>query len=167
MKFDENVFLHLKLLKVLDLSQNYSYDKNAFSFLKFLDNLKSLDLSGMRLDILKEDMFELNTQLESLNLRNNSLKRIEKETFKSLKQLRTLDLSFNSLESLDNEPFNHLNSLETLNLSHNNVKCWEKEIFNGLTDSLQVLSIVRKEGLKDEETEALKCLKNLKNLIIK
>lgn len=111
-------------------------------------NLRSLKLSGLNIERIDDDAFDVASNgkyLQSLDLSRNSLKRIDSHALANLKSiqhlnlssnrltfgennfehnvhLRTLDLSNNDLQFISPKTLSHLNSLEWLSLAHNHLK---------------------------------------------
>ncbi|CAF4443977.1 unnamed protein product, partial [Rotaria sp. Silwood2] len=154
--------IHLKYLKILDLSSNglQYIDRNIFhsleklylqnneinslqlTFLLSLKNLKELNLDFNRLTFLPENIFQTNLNLIYLSLQGNDLNYLTNYSFYGLNNLIHLNLARNRLQFLYNQqPFQYLNSLKILNLDRNLQMNITKNILNDLSKTLIELSL--------------------------
>ncbi|CAF1660713.1 unnamed protein product [Rotaria magnacalcarata] len=154
--------IHLKYLKILDLSSNglQYIDRNIFhsleklylqnneinslqlTFLLALKNLKELNLDFNRLTFLPEKIFQINSNLAYLSLQGNDLNYLTNYSFYGLKNLIHLNLARNRLQFAWNQkPFQYLNSLRILNLDRNLHMNITKNTLEDLSMNLFELSI--------------------------
>ena len=97
-------------------------------------SLKSFEMSGVQLSMLKKENFNNADAVTYLNLANNNLTTLGNMVFSSLKSLQTLDLSNNSIESFHDGAFDECSrSLRSVNLSFNKVKQIKMETFISLS----------------------------------
>lgn len=130
-----DVFAQVKKLKYLNLSGNkLEYLKNeSFNELAYLYNL---DLSANRLENIADGTFRGLHQLKSLSIANNLIKEIDPGWFVGINDLRELDLSSNLLTSVDSSSFTALYDLNLLNLSTNQISTIDQRTFINLTNLL-------------------------------
>ncbi|KAG9338783.1 hypothetical protein JZ751_025219 [Albula glossodonta] len=144
----------------------------AFSSLKKLGNLTSLELVGCELERIPSAVFSL-ANLQELDMKENKLKSVEEilslqhcrrlvtlrlwhnsllyvpEHISKLRSLETLDLSWNKIRSLPNKLF-YCTKLRHLDLSHNGLTTLPPEV--GILQSLQYFAAASNslESLPDE-----------------
>jgi len=111
--------------------RNKFYDKE-------LEDIKQLDLSCIRLEVLPESFGDLK-QLEDLDLSGNKLTKLP-ESFGNLKDLQDLDLNDNKLTDLA-ESFGNLKDLQNLDLSDNQLTKLPESFGN--LKSLRNLNLIR------------------------
>lgn len=154
--------IHLKYLKILDLSSNglQFIDHNIFhsleklylqnnelnslqlTFLLSLKNLKELNLDFNRLTFLPERIFQTNLNLNYLSLQGNDLNYLTNYSLYGLSNLIHLNLARNRLQFSSNQkPFQYLNSLKILNLDRNLNLNLTNTILEDLSTNLIELSI--------------------------
>lgn len=119
-------FLHLRSLKILDLSRNRIKNLQKISF-DSLQNLKVLNLGYNEIRIIEDTIFNSLTNLGFLLLNNNYLTTIHPERWENLEQLTVLNLADNFLISFDTGYNFSFANLTKLNLSGNFLK-----VLNGI-----------------------------------
>ncbi|KAH0566685.1 hypothetical protein KQX54_003205 [Cotesia glomerata] len=82
-----------------------------------LENLKHLDMSYNKIEIIEDDTFQNSSKLISLRLNNNSLSSVPH--FSGLTQIEELDLSYNNIRGIFPPAFNYLSSLKELKIFGN------------------------------------------------
>ncbi|XP_010871085.1 volume-regulated anion channel subunit LRRC8C [Esox lucius] len=151
-----DVAVHLQRLCIY----NEGLKLQAFSVLKKLSNLASLELTGCQLERIPSAVFSL-SGLQELDLRENKLTTVEEilslqhcrrlvilrlwhnsisyipEHISKLKSLETLDISWNKLWKLPSRLF-YCTKLRHLDLSHNQLASLPSEV--GILQSLQFFS---------------------------
>ena len=119
-RFSENVQeSKLGNITEIDLSRDLKNDPSASKGVKYLKNLKKLDLSYNNLDNL--DFISSLENIEELNLSNNNIENIDavidnKKTA-ILDKIKTIDLSNNLISNITK--FQNLHGIVNLNLSNN------------------------------------------------
>ncbi|KAI5750483.1 hypothetical protein M8J76_015956 [Diaphorina citri] len=114
---------------------------NVHYTLSFYIELRSLDLSVNKINVLGSHNFEYQNKLLNLNISYNEISALSKDTFKGLKELKTLDLSYNKISVINKTAFRDTLHLELLILSFNNITYFEdSEIFSSLK-SLRILKL--------------------------
>jgi len=117
-----NVFKSFsKTLINLNLQKNQfnSLNNNNNSFLRYLGQLRLLDLSQNQInEIFKENFIGLK-RLDTLILRENQLTYLSYSSFSYCRRLTTLDLSDNKISMINSNAFHLLNHLKILLLSNN------------------------------------------------
>nr|XP_004663766.1 toll-like receptor 7 [Jaculus jaculus] len=161
-KIQENDFINLKQLQILDLSGNCPRCYNVPFPCIPCENNSPLDIHRNAFDAL--------TELKILHLRSNSLQHIHQMWFKSLKNLEELDLSQNYLaKEIEEAKFlNYLPNLVQLDLSFN----YELQVYQASINlprafsSLKNLKILRLKGyvFKELKNTSLSSLHGLRNL---
>ncbi|KAL1005778.1 hypothetical protein UPYG_G00063900 [Umbra pygmaea] len=175
-----DVAVHLHRLSIY----NEGLKLQAFSSLKKLSNLASLELTGCKLERIPSAVFSLSS-LQELDLRDNKLTTIEEilslqhcrrlvtlrlwhnsiayipEHISKLKSLETLDVSWNKLWKLPSRLF-YCTRLRHLNLSHNQLTSLPPEV--GILQSLQYFSAAF-NSLEQLPDELFSC-KRLKTLML-
>ncbi|NWT79412.1 TLR7 protein, partial [Lanius ludovicianus] len=127
-------FRELKLLEILDLSNNQHYFlaegvTHVLSFMKNLDHLKKLMMNDNEISTTIDTGME-SQSLQILEFRGNRLDALWVDGnarylsfFKNLTSLEELDISFNSLNFLPHDVFKEMPpSLKILNLTNNQLK---------------------------------------------
>lgn len=127
-----------------------------------LNNVREIDLSSNKLQIINKGMFNNFTSLRKLKLNRNQISRIYENSFFGLTKLETLDLSENNLNALTNVFF-PLKNLQHLNLSRNNIEFIHNNYFNNWL--LQHLDISH-NNLRKVSPGALQQLPNLARLLL-
>ena len=96
-KFEDNAFLGIENLEVLDLSRN-ELRIVPIAVTSTLSNLTHLNLSCNKINYLLDNTFENFPRLKYLNFHGNGIESFPRYTFKGLGiSLKTLDLSCNKL----------------------------------------------------------------------
>lgn len=125
-------FVELDSLKLIDISNaNFTDRYYCIYLLSKLSNLDSLDISGLGLNYLPNELCELKN-LKYLNLENNYLKELPRN-FSNLQSLTSLDLSGNSFKEIPYNPYRantseipaeiyKLKTIERLDLSDCNIE---------------------------------------------
>ncbi|CAF3725088.1 unnamed protein product [Rotaria sordida] len=116
------VFIHLKKLRRLDLSNNFisTIYPDSFTGLK---SLNSLILYRNNLKMLPSGVFNELNSLQLLLLNANKIVCIRVDTFRGLEKLSLLSLYDNQLKTLINGTFSSLKSIQTLHLARNPFLC--------------------------------------------
>ena len=120
----EGVFGNFPKLKSLKLS-GAKIQSVEMKSCKNLSNLEILCLKNCYLEEIDAKMFETFSKLQVLYLDKNPLKRSNAGLFKSLNRLKTLRLEQCSLDEIDVDGFDGLTDMVILNLSHNKLKKME------------------------------------------
>ncbi|KAF4519298.1 hypothetical protein B566_EDAN005236, partial [Ephemera danica] len=112
----------------------------------FYTRLRTLDVSGNRLQSLGPSTFQAQHRLIELNVSNNEVTTLASEAFTGLTSLRVLDLSGNRLQATVGETggvWRGLDSLWELDLSRNNLDACLAQLSSlrhlGLADNLMAL----------------------------
>lgn len=84
--------------------------------------LQSVNLSGNKIDGIRETVFYDAPNLEELDLSDNQISEFSSNAFEKLGSLKILDLSENQITSIPFELFQHLNSIVYLNLRSNRIQ---------------------------------------------
>lgn len=115
------------------MSQNAlsTLQRNCFNG---LDNLKRLNISGNKITIIKQYLFEgfSTIRLQELDLNSNDISTIETNAFEDLQFLQILDLSGNNIVDLQENTFYGLNSLRKLYLVDNDISNIQTGTFGSL-----------------------------------
>ncbi|MFQ6628088.1 hypothetical protein Gotur_006859 [Gossypium turneri] len=137
------------------------------SIMVYMRNLSSLKTLSLRYNLLEGKLIhtqELNnlTNLKSLDLSGNKIESISNKEWNNLTNLKYLDLSYNNIESISNQGFqwlSRLTKLETLNLSGNSLK-------NSILFDMRNLSSLKTLRLSSNQLEGrLLHIQGLSNLI--
>ena len=107
-----------------------------------LHNLKSLQLTAMRLSNSVWHAVKHLRNLNSLILTDNNITVIDINTINNLQNLTWLDLNDNHIQSIPNGTFGSLSLLLSLRLSGNTIRLIEGEAFEGLSE-LEILLLSR------------------------
>ena len=162
--FQHDLFIKLKNLTTLDLSQTESFE--AYSSFSFnFKQMKHLDLSFISSIKLNRKIFKNLTNLETLNLRSiNGCDKIplNDQLFYGLINLKQLDLSYNSINHLNANVFKHLVNLIELDLSECELTSVDLNAFRGLS-KLESLDLLQNR-IEEMSEEHFKDLVNLKKL---
>eukprot|EP00057_Strongylocentrotus_purpuratus_P016049 XP_011670523.1 PREDICTED: protein slit-like [Strongylocentrotus purpuratus] len=141
-KSNRSLFSGLVSLYTLELQHNSFHDfqkvPNAFITLW---NLRELDLTSCRIQIIDSRIFRNLTSLTVLSLRFNSIKVIPEKAFQDLHNLRTLKLNSNSITIIEKQLFSRTSSLQNLYLQNNQISTIEP--FTLIPTSLKVLIIAK------------------------
>lgn len=114
---------------------------NVHYTLSFYIELRTLDISVNKINVLGSHNFEYQNKLVHLNISYNEIAALSKDTFKGLKELKTLDLSYNKICVINKTAFRDTQNLELLILSFNNITYFEEpEVFSTLK-SLRILKL--------------------------
>ena len=138
----DNPLIDPKRRQYLDLSSSYYEESARFEKLpcsiKYLENLKKLDLSGNNLKKIPESVFKLKN-LKELNLSRTNIKEIS-SSIGNLQELEILDLRVNQISEL---PFSltKCTKLKILYINENNFKKLPNWI--GDLGNLEKLSIIQ------------------------
>eukprot|EP00054_Salpingoeca_dolichothecata_P026353 m.188010 g.188010 ORF g.188010 m.188010 type:complete len:1291 (-) comp25632_c0_seq2:41-3913(-) len=121
---DEDSFRDIKDLKRLNLAGNMldsmSFRGRVFAHLR--DSLHTLDLSGNKIETLKQSMLAGLGSLRVLDLSNNQIAAGEAQAFVDVFNLQSLDLSSNLMEAVDALDFNGLLFVGSLHLGNNQIR---------------------------------------------
>ncbi|GAY49015.1 hypothetical protein WN943_011931 [Citrus x changshan-huyou] len=133
-----NEFANLKLLEVLDLSNNLDLGGQLPKLFGILRRLKSLDLSANNLNGEVHEFFDgfsgRPNNLEYLDLSSNSLEGELPKSLGNLKNLQYLRLSGNSFWGSIPSSIGNLSSLRKLDLSYNGMNGTISESFGKLSE---------------------------------
>uniref|UniRef100_A0A8U8ASN6 Uncharacterized protein n=1 Tax=Geospiza parvula TaxID=87175 RepID=A0A8U8ASN6_GEOPR len=178
----QTAFKELKLLEILDLSNNQHYfmaeGVTQFQSLRILEfrgnrldalwnltSLEELDISFNSLSFLPHSVFEeMPPSLKILNLTNNRLKSFIWGNLPSLKNLVTLDLSNNLLTNVPRELSNCSSSLQELMLRNNRIQRLTKYFLRGaftlryLDLSSNKIEIIKRSSFPENVINNLKML---------
>ncbi|KAL2085556.1 hypothetical protein ACEWY4_018876 [Coilia grayii] len=122
---ESNIFKDSHYLEDLNLAENslHPYDGQTGQSLRFLSQLKVLDLSGNSItEDMATELLQNLTSLERLSLSRNFLSRLDGSIFSHLHQLKELNLERNQLYEID-RAFDSLHNLQRLNLAFNYLPC--------------------------------------------
>ena len=97
-----------------------------------LARIKSVNLRGRRLSVLRSHDFSGLVSLEELYLTDNDLTELPEGIFQELRMLKSLSLTRNSLTGLREEVFQELGSLARLTMGYNPLTSIPPGIFRGL-----------------------------------
>ena len=127
------IFYHLNELKSLNLSHNYiqCIHTKWFQF-NGIYKLHRLDLNSNLIRCITVNTLSMLRNLQFLNLSKNNLHTLKAHYFANLKHLTTLNLSFNCIEMLSGTVFKDLTSLDRLKLQHNNISKIATNTFKSL-----------------------------------
>lgn len=104
------------------------------------DQIYSLDLIGLGIENLPENIFDGMTRLTHLYLSWNKIKELPVNIFNKLNQLNHIDLRGSGLNIIQIGLFNNLRSLQRLELNDNNLEQLPENIFEDLI-SLRELNL--------------------------
>lgn len=129
-----NIFIKLKHMKKLDLSENLLSEIYINGLAKS-NNLDELNYSNNKLKIFNNIIFDKISTITKLNLSHNYIKILKSTTIsKPVISLISLDLSYNNITFIDNvflKPFLHLQHLD---LSFNKITLISENAFLQLPD---------------------------------
>lgn len=128
---------YLTQLKELDLSHNLlkTIPENFFDS---FNSLEYLWISKSQLEVIPENLFDSLQKLKSLRLDENNLVELPKDIFKYLVNLEDLNLSSNSLAEFSKNLFEFTKNIKELVLSYNKIKSFPEDFFKPLV-KLQVV----------------------------
>uniref|UniRef100_A0A0K0DZJ9 LRRCT domain-containing protein n=1 Tax=Strongyloides stercoralis TaxID=6248 RepID=A0A0K0DZJ9_STRER len=161
---DENTFMSLKKLEVLDISNNpiTSWSPNALSYLS--SNLITLSLSNTGLFSLPKIGSKVKPKF--LNISYNNFVDLSSLSENLLSNQVTLDVSFNNLQFLTNDVFEKMPKLKHLFLDGNSLVTFPFNVFSTLSN-LETLSLSHMKYLKMiPSPKEFQKLKNLVNLFL-
>ena len=126
------ITIYNNTLKSIDLTGtlNMIESKHRTDEIESKDTLTELNLSGLGLQDINENVFDNLVHLKSLNLANNSLSNLPRFIFSNLTNLENLSLADNDMWYFERGVFVGLSSLKSLNISNNR----EMLIFMGAGD---------------------------------
>lgn len=96
-------------------------------FLKKLNAVEFLWISGVGLNEIETNSFVDLKKLKSLNIFNNTFNNIKTKTFTKLQYLRYISLTNNEITTIGKSAFDTLSSLEELNLSSNKISAIQSD----------------------------------------
>lgn len=130
-------FLHLKVLKYLDVSHSHLDNRLHFSHLK---SLLMLCIVNVTMHVIPTRHFHALVSLLELTLTHNNMVSIMSKAFSGLVSLITLDLSQQKLSHIATCALQDISSLKYLNLSFN--KLTELSLFICGENTLNVLNLL-------------------------
>ena len=154
---------YLTNLKILNLHHNKLTELKGNTF-DNLTNLQQLYLSKNQLTEIKENIFDRLTNLHYLDVGDNQLTEIKEKTFDKLINLRELHLDNNKLTEIKENTFDRLTNLHTLYLYNNQLGEIKENAFHGLIN-LQTLSLCGNKSIEITEN-AFHGLTNLQELYL-
>ena len=86
------------------------------------DSLTSIVLTGVNLNVIKDNVFEGANNLFFLSLEACGITSVQPNGFNNIPKLRSLSLNYNLLQMLDSETFSSLNELRVLMVAGNFIK---------------------------------------------
>ncbi|BES97939.1 LRR_TYP [Nesidiocoris tenuis] len=104
----------------------------AIETLGVCKKLKSVDLHGNRLSVLKKNQFKGQRNVEFLDLSYNGIVKIDASHLSDLNKLSRFNLSHNSIADITRGAFARNTVLRSLNLSHNKLKKIDSNSFRGM-----------------------------------
>lgn len=154
-----------EILKLIDSAATDGLLQKIFHNKNFI-RLRSLDVSGNRLQTLDRETFRKSVRLRSVNLAGNDIRQMTSDVFSdlhdlnelflngnklvdfshgfdvfaTLKQLTILDLSNNSITNIERHMFYGLESLVQLNISHNKLYILPYQVFESMR-SIEVVDL--------------------------
>nr|XP_054748561.1 toll-like receptor 3 [Lytechinus pictus] len=141
-----STFRNLTKLKHLDLSANNLIQSEIPSgCFEGLYNLEMLNLQGMSLPKLDQDLLKGLSNLEMLSLENNELKDIHPETFRDQGKLFSLYLGRNPIAGLDDNVFAQTKKISLLSLHKTNIEVITEKALGPIIPSLSTLDLSNKE----------------------
>ena len=105
-----------------DLNEIISKDSGN-DILKYLVNLKTLQLSRNKIETLPANFFNSQSHLISLDLNDNNIKSWDSDLFYPLKRLSKLSLAHNKIQLITNESIQNWKILKEINLEGNPFNC--------------------------------------------
>jgi Leucine-rich repeat (LRR) protein len=100
--------------------------------IKYLTNLKSLNLSDNKITAIPEHIFDHLVNLESLYISTNQMTAIPEHLFDNLINLNKLTLFNNKIKDITAHMFHHLTNLHSLNLTNNQITAIPEHTFDKL-----------------------------------
>ncbi|XP_071814044.1 uncharacterized protein [Apostichopus japonicus] len=140
---------------IIELHFSYNDLRSMPSRLRNFVELKVLDLSNNKLQVLPNNTFTEDHKLETLNLSNNYLNRVGNGAFNGLQHLKVLDLERNELNTIPEDVFlpltNVISSQGEIYLSRNKWKC-DCTLWGFMAWFLDHQNTVSWSSTNDEET---------------
>ena len=142
--FDASSFRRLSNLTKLLLTDNdlneIIYKESGSDLLKYLINLKTLQLSRNKIETLPVNFFNSQSHLTVLDLNQNNIKSWDSDLFYPLKRLTKLYLAQNKIQLITNESVQNWKNLSEINLEDNPFDCG--------CDSLWFLQWIRQTSIE-------------------
>lgn len=128
-----------EILKLVDSQTTDEQLKKIFQNKKFI-RLRSLDVSGNRIESPDKETFRALVRLRSLNLARNVIEVLKGDVFLDLHDLNELYLSNNKFTdfSASFDVFSNLKQLTLLDLSNNTIQHVGRNIFYGLQNLIEI-----------------------------
>lgn len=120
-RFLEHEAKNLNIVERLDLSKAGHLTMSDHGFKDFT-SLRELNVSGTRLNSLKQSWFLVRSAMESLDISHNYLNKVFRNSFINLSNLKHLNLSHNDIDSVEINAFADISFLNNLDLSFNDIK---------------------------------------------
>ncbi|GFT36048.1 toll-like receptor Tollo [Nephila pilipes] len=115
--------IHSEALKnctnLLELHLNVNKLTEVPKTLKFLQQLRSLDISNNRISVINNASYQGLRVLYSLSLAGNSIGNLSKGVFEDLPSIRVLNLADNNVQSIEQGTFDEVPELHALRLDSN------------------------------------------------
>lgn len=118
-----------------------SENRQVCSFLKGLNNLEELSLSGLNNAFFKPNCFSHMSCLKVLNLEENSLNLIKYDRLEGLTSIQKLSLAQNEISLIEQNSFQDLVNLTCLKLNNNKIAILNETIFSNLWAKLNSLDL--------------------------
>lgn len=112
---------NLNIIERLDLSKAGHLSMSDHGFKEFT-SMRELNVSGTRLNALKQSWFISRSPLEVLDISHNYLNKVFRNSFINLSNLKHLNVSHNDIETVEVNAFADIAFLKSLDLSFNNIK---------------------------------------------
>ncbi|KAJ8026546.1 hypothetical protein HOLleu_31406 [Holothuria leucospilota] len=153
------------LLKELDLSRSAITSIRPFMF-QSQNNLRTLYLSGNKIEILMANSFAGLVRLAKLDISENPLKKIEPNAFLQLKRLPVLNLSGLLLNKIYPGIFTGLAAVQNISIRSNPIKVIETGSFVGLNKTIVLdVSDIGDGSIPRFELDVFHGLENLSVLV--
>ena len=125
----ELTFSDFKVLKHLNLSHNHIIELNENIFVG-LDQLEILNLTKNKLKSINlKTVFSKLTNLKELILRENEIESLAENSFQRMNKLERLDMGTNKLKAINETMFSRdLRELKEIDLSHNEITVFNMDI---------------------------------------
>lgn len=125
------------IFKSLPALRHFNLSSNAISHLPkglFLHNklLEVIDLSGNFLDKIESGIFE-KINFTQIFLQGNKISSLSASAFQDLRRVKVIDLSYNNISTIKNGAFDTVPHLKTLNLSNNKLTAFKGDFFTSRT----------------------------------